>query len=147
MDVGTLHRVLLFGRADTRRAYVDDLVRTGQVEVWRVLASTVQSPAPCRVRARCLEALGLIAGAVEGDLASEILSFLVSGPPALNSAQLSRRENEVAVLVARGLSNRAIAAQLGITLGTVNVHVEHILNKLSVPNRAAIGAWVGERGG
>lgn len=147
MDIAILHRILLFGRTETRRAYVDQLVRAGEVDVWRVLASTVQSSAPCQVRVRCLEALGLIAASVEGDVAAEILSFLVAGPPALNSAQLSRRENEVAVLVARGLSNRAIAAQLGITIGTVNVHVEHILNKLGVPNRAAIGAWVGERGG
>lgn len=54
---------------------------------------------------------------------------------------LSRREREVAVLVAQGLSNRQIAAALFVTERTAETHVQSILNKLGVSNRAQIAAW------
>jgi DNA-binding NarL/FixJ family response regulator len=59
---------------------------------------------------------------------------------------LSRREVEVLLLVAGGLSNGEIAERLFITRKTAAVHVTHILNKLSVSNRveaAMIAARVG----
>lgn len=55
---------------------------------------------------------------------------------------LSRRESEVAGLIARGFSNRQIAAALFITEHTVESHVEHILNKLGFDARTQIAAWV-----
>lgn len=144
MNPAALHHVLLYGRAETRRLCVEEMVRSGQVDVWPVLVSTIQSSGSTALRARCLEALGVIAGSVSSDIAEQILTFLVSARRMPSTVRLSRRETEVAALIARGLSNRAIGAALGITPGTVNVHVEHILDKLSVPNRAAIGAWVGQ---
>jgi DNA-binding NarL/FixJ family response regulator len=59
---------------------------------------------------------------------------------------LTRREREVAVLLARGLTDRQIASELIITEGTVGVHVEHILAKLSFRSRAQVAAWAAERG-
>ena len=59
---------------------------------------------------------------------------------------LTRREREVAALVARGLTERAIADQLMITEGTAGSHVTHILNKLGFRSRAQIAAWAVERG-
>jgi predicted ATPase/DNA-binding CsgD family transcriptional regulator len=59
---------------------------------------------------------------------------------------LSQREAEVAALVARGLSNRQIAAELSIAERTVSTHVTHILGKLGFTSRAQVAAWVGERG-
>jgi DNA-binding NarL/FixJ family response regulator len=53
---------------------------------------------------------------------------------------LTAREFEVARLVADGLTNPAIAAQLDIATKTVAAHVEHILAKLSVGRRAEIAA-------
>lgn len=50
---------------------------------------------------------------------------------------LSPREMEVLVWIRRGLTNSEIAARLGISTGTVKIHVEHILSKLDVPNRHA----------
>jgi non-specific serine/threonine protein kinase len=47
---------------------------------------------------------------------------------------LTRRESEVAELVARGLTNREIAAQLYLSARTVETHVDHILTKLSLSN-------------
>lgn len=59
---------------------------------------------------------------------------------------LTRREREVAVLVARGLTNREIAAEMVITERTAETHVEHILNKLGFHSRTQIAAWAGEHG-
>jgi DNA-binding NarL/FixJ family response regulator len=56
-------------------------------------------------------------------------------------ALLSRREREVAALVARGLSNREIAATLFLSERTAENHVQHILTKLGFGSRAQIAAW------
>jgi DNA-binding NarL/FixJ family response regulator len=54
---------------------------------------------------------------------------------------VTRREGEVAALIARGYSNRQIAAALFITEHTVESHVENILNKLGFGARTQIAAW------
>ncbi|GGM98515.1 ATP-binding protein [Streptomyces fuscichromogenes] len=54
---------------------------------------------------------------------------------------LSCREREVAALVARGLSNRQIAAELVLSPRTADRHVENILAKLGFRSRARIAAW------
>jgi DNA-binding NarL/FixJ family response regulator len=54
---------------------------------------------------------------------------------------LSRREREVAVLVARGLTNREIARTLVLSERTAENHVQHILAKLGFGSRAQIAAW------
>jgi DNA-binding NarL/FixJ family response regulator len=55
---------------------------------------------------------------------------------------LTRREQEVAALVARGLTSRAIAADLYLSERTVETHVQHILTKLGLSNRTQIATWV-----
>jgi DNA-binding NarL/FixJ family response regulator len=55
---------------------------------------------------------------------------------------LTRREREVAALVAQGLSNRQVAAAVHISERTVETHVQHILDKLGCANRAQIAARV-----
>jgi predicted ATPase/DNA-binding CsgD family transcriptional regulator len=55
---------------------------------------------------------------------------------------LTRREQEVAELVAEGLSNRNIAQRLVVSQRTVDGHVEHILAKLGFASRAQVAAWV-----
>jgi DNA-binding CsgD family transcriptional regulator len=54
---------------------------------------------------------------------------------------LSPRERQIAALVADGLSNREIAAQLVVSERTAQNHVQHILAKLGFVNRAQIAAW------
>jgi DNA-binding NarL/FixJ family response regulator len=48
----------------------------------------------------------------------------------VNRNGLTAREDQVARLVARGLSNREVAQKLGLADGTVKIHVHHILQKL-----------------
>jgi non-specific serine/threonine protein kinase len=59
---------------------------------------------------------------------------------------LTSREQEVAVLVARGLTNPQIAAELVITRGTAANHVKHILARLGLDSRVQIAAWAVEHG-
>jgi non-specific serine/threonine protein kinase len=54
---------------------------------------------------------------------------------------LTPREYEVAVLVARGQSNREIAAALVIGERTVETHVTRVLQKLNLQRRAQVAAW------
>src|SRR6516225_11901232 len=54
---------------------------------------------------------------------------------------LTRREREVAELVAAGLTNRQIAERLVISERTAEAHVEHIRAKLECRSRAQVAAW------
>jgi predicted ATPase/DNA-binding CsgD family transcriptional regulator len=60
--------------------------------------------------------------------------------------RLTRREAEVAALAAGGLTNRDIAAQLFLSVRTVEVHVDHILTKLGFHTRTQLAAWALEAG-
>jgi non-specific serine/threonine protein kinase len=60
--------------------------------------------------------------------------------------ELTRREAEVAVLVAGGLTNRQIAVRLYLSVRTVDVHVDHIFGKLGLSSRSQLTAWAHERG-
>lgn len=51
------------------------------------------------------------------------------------SEGLSRREHEVLDQIRLGLTNRQIAASLGISTNTINKHVQEVLRKLEVENR------------
>ena len=59
---------------------------------------------------------------------------------------LSKRENEVAQLVALGLSNREIASRLFLSERTVDNHVSHILTKLGFESRVQVATWVAAAG-
>jgi predicted ATPase/DNA-binding CsgD family transcriptional regulator len=59
---------------------------------------------------------------------------------------LTAREQEVARLVARGLTNKQIAAALIISEHTAANHVDHILRKLECRSRAQIAVWAAEHG-
>jgi non-specific serine/threonine protein kinase len=69
-----------------------------------------------------------------------------AGAPAATTP-LTRREREIADLVAEGMSNREIAAKLVIAQRTAEGHVEHILSKLGFTSRVQVAAWVAEQRG
>jgi DNA-binding NarL/FixJ family response regulator len=60
---------------------------------------------------------------------------------------LTPREREIAALIARGLSNRAIADELVISQATVARHVANMLTKLGFGSRAQIAVWVARQPG
>jgi two-component system, NarL family, response regulator LiaR len=59
---------------------------------------------------------------------------------------LSRRETDVLYLVARGLANKQVARELGITQSTVKCHVSGILGKLGLPSRTQIALYAARTG-
>lgn len=56
--------------------------------------------------------------------------------------ELTPREHEVLARVSRGSSNKIIAHELGISPGTVKVHVSHIMQKLRASNRTELSFLV-----
>ena len=60
-------------------------------------------------------------------------------------AVLTRREQEVALLVARGLTNRQIAEELSVSERTVDTHVGRILKKLGLRSREQVADRLGEQ--
>jgi predicted ATPase/DNA-binding CsgD family transcriptional regulator len=65
--------------------------------------------------------------------------------PRTGAKALTRREREIAELVADGLGNRDIAERLYLSKRTVDSHVEHVFTKLGFSSRAQLTAWVLER--
>jgi NarL family two-component system response regulator LiaR len=61
-------------------------------------------------------------------------------------ADLTPREHEIMVLVARGKSNNEIAEELCIAIRTVETHVANILKKLKFSNRTQISSYAYEQG-
>ncbi len=60
-------------------------------------------------------------------------------------APLTPREEEVAVLVSRGLTNRQIGSELFISEHTVATHIAKILKRLALSSRSRLSAWVADR--
>lgn len=87
-------------------------------------------------------------------VAHKLLDALRDGPPRTHASsssgdaqtELTRRETEILQLVAAGLSNKEIAAQLTITEGTVKNHVHNTLEKLHLSNRTQAAAYTVAQG-
>ena len=76
----------------------------------------------------------------------ERLDVLVSRPSGRTTGGLTTRELEVLRLIASGLTNRAIAKELGLSEKTVARHVHNSLTKIGAPSRAAATAYAYENG-
>lgn len=55
-----------------------------------------------------------------------------------NGERLSARERQVALLAAKGLSNKVIAQELSVTEGTIKLHLHKIYQKLGIQNRLVL---------
>lgn len=69
-----------------------------------------------------------------------------SQAPGGKGPRLTRREEDVAALVARGLTSRQIAARLFISERTAETHVDRILTKLDFHSRTQIAVWAVQKG-
>jgi DNA-binding NarL/FixJ family response regulator len=76
---------------------------------------------------------------------SRELDLATGKSPGLEHEGLTPREQEVATLVAQGLTNRQIASELTIAERTVTTHVAKILKKLRLESRAQLAAWVAQQ--
>jgi predicted ATPase/DNA-binding CsgD family transcriptional regulator len=65
--------------------------------------------------------------------------------PRTGSGGLTKREHQIADLLAAGLTNQDIASKLVISRRTVETHVEHILVKLGFTSRTQVAVWVSAR--
>ncbi len=80
--------------------------------------------------------------ALEGEEQSDVSLPTCRGPAAAPLTTLTGREWEIAELVARGLSNKAIADELVISPATAARHVANILAKLGFSSRTQVATWV-----
>jgi LuxR family transcriptional regulator, maltose regulon positive regulatory protein len=118
-----------------------------RLELARCLSALRRADA-AEVQARnALEAFKRLGAAAEANRAQALLHQMEISPPrqtgeaTTQEAALSRREVEVLRLVAQGLSNQEIAAQLVLSEHTVHRHVTSILRKLDLPSRTAAAAY------
>ena len=93
----------------------------------------------------------LLREADEGRLDSEVVHAVLSASghrvaqqPRELPAALTERELEVLLVLVRGGSNQAIAADLGISAKTVGHHIQHVYKKVGVRTRAAATVWAYE---
>ncbi|MCF7550672.1 LuxR C-terminal-related transcriptional regulator [Pseudonocardia sp. WMMC193] len=159
---------LLAAVACSAGRYVDAARLFGMADQWwRAMRTTLSAFGPHLARSRheasraCETALGqsAYARAVEEGLSlprEQLWAALTEGraveppvrpapagllPASAAAVALTRREQEVASLLATGMSNREIAAELVISYRTVEGHVEHVLSKLGLRSRAEVAAW------
>ena len=73
-------------------------------------------------------------------------ALLVVQPAGSAAGALSPRERDVALMLARGLTNKQVAAELVVSPATVRSHVERILDKLGLHSRAQVAVWASQHG-
>lgn len=147
---------VLLGERDPRAA-LPSLRRSWSA--WRELEAPYEAARVRVLVGRAYRALGDDDGAeMEFDAARAVFLELGAAPDIARLEELSRRgerkltggltlrEVEVLRLVATGMTNRAIAAELVISEKTVARHVSNIFDKLSVASRAAATAYAYEHG-
>jgi predicted ATPase/DNA-binding CsgD family transcriptional regulator len=91
-----------------------------------------------------------LGGIMTVDQALELASLVLDQPSLLkepqgNADNLTSREREVLILLARGLTNEQISNELVIVVKTVEKHVANVLMKLGLKNRTEAAAWAIER--
>ncbi len=75
------------------------------------------------------------------ELLARALREAPSGPTRPAQAGLTPREQQILALIARGWSNKLIARELDVAVGTVKVHVKHLLKKLGLKTRVEAAVW------
>jgi len=114
-----------------------------QREMWAVRTETElgrdwRRPQAAAAAAMDLHSIARLALAAAGDHEPELGS---QPAPRTTRGPLTPRETQVAELMADGMSNRAIAERLVISIRTAEVHVLRILTKLGLSGRGQVAGW------
>lgn len=75
---------------------------------------------------------------------NRVMAQALRTPPRQAAVELTERERQVLKTIAAGLSNKVIGHKLGITEGTVKVHVKNLLHKLGLRSRVEAAVWAME---
>jgi len=127
--------------------------------VWRLSGARVGEMSPyqafdeqCAAPARKAlgdEAFGTAFAEAAGSGLDDVIGCALGERPAPEAASrtaepggLTRRQREIAELVARGMTNKEIAAALVLSGRTVEGHVENILVKLGLTSRTQVASWL-----
>jgi predicted ATPase/DNA-binding CsgD family transcriptional regulator len=160
----TAHLLENLARLTLTSGRLDEAVRLAHcaAATWRALGTTVEAFGPHMARdyLRTTELVARTQGAGEfeagaesyrGLSLSEIISLALGdrAEPAERDVpqeqRITAREQQIAELIANGLSNKVIAETLVISPRTVGSHVAHILAKLDFNSRAQIATWSTQR--
>ncbi|MDQ3783625.1 MAG: AAA family ATPase [Actinomycetota bacterium] len=134
-DLETAVRACAINRADGFHA-------EAQYELGAVLARRADRDDLPRARSLAADAARQASELGMAPIASRAYKLMEELDVAKASTSLTRRESEVARLVAEGLTNREIAERLFLSERTAQNHVQHILTKLDLSNRSQIAVWV-----
>jgi len=92
----------------------------------------------------CLNAVAGGARWIDEDVMGRVREFRSSASSASPGAKLTPREDAVAQLVARGMANKAVGRELGISEGTVKVYLSRIYEKLGLSSRTELALRIQE---
>jgi DNA-binding NarL/FixJ family response regulator len=97
---------------------------------------------------RCVRAVHSGSKWIEKVLATRALDVLLAREAGGRdvATRLTPRELEIALLIAQGFSNKAVAARLSISEGTAKLHLHHVYEKLGVEGRVALAAYLRSKG-
>ncbi|MFL6062191.1 MAG: ATP-binding protein [Marmoricola sp.] len=151
LGIGLTLEAIAWAVAEQRRVREAALLLGGAAAIWeRIGMSVAAMPYISRRRDAGVALIRTALTAREYDdlvaqgkeLPQELVVSIAVGdvraPEVTTGHALTRREREVAELVADGASNRAIAEQLVLSVRTVETHVENLLRKLGVPARGDV---------
>jgi two-component system nitrate/nitrite response regulator NarL len=90
-----------------------------------------------------------IRNALDGELVispglTQVMAQALRSPQRQTMVELTERERQVLKTIASGFSNKVIGHKLGITEGTVKVHVKNLLHKLGLRSRVEAAVWAME---
>lgn len=130
----------------TTSAEEHDVIASLQAGAQGYLLKDMEPDALIAALGEIVQGRTVVAPELAGILARAVRGETQPAPPTAGVGELTPREHEILCHLAEGLSNKAIARALGITEGTVKLHVKAILRKLNIHSRVEAAVIAVERG-
>ncbi|MFX1675960.1 two-component system response regulator NarL [Paraburkholderia sp. A2WS-5] len=133
-DQGVKARLVMLTVSDNER----DVVAALRAGAHGYLLKDMEPEELCVNLQKVLKGTAVLSEAATGNLVQAL-----SGSQSFRASEtlLSAREQEVLDYLVEGLCNKAIARKLDISVGTVKVHVKHVLHKLDLHSRLEAVVW------